>query len=313
MLRVYFQLIFMVIIWGFSFVIVDLSVEFIPPLSIALYRFIVASISFFLIDIYFKFKRKRESNSGNINNQRFTRTDWILLIIASFTGISFFFLFQYSSIEIIGPSLPALFVCLITPVIISILALIFFKEKLNTFRILGFIIATFGGFLLVSGGDINNLTPESPNFLGYIFALMTPILWAVYSTVTKNVSKKSSSITMNKYIAYLGTLELMLFVIINGEFINFIQNFLNLPLFLSAVYLGVACYILGYYIWQNSQKNLESSKVASFLYIEPFLTLLFSLLLQRSETIVLWNIIGGIIVLLAVLIINYERKEKNGI
>jgi drug/metabolite transporter (DMT)-like permease len=303
----------MVIIWGFSFIVVDLAVEFIPPLSIALYRFIIASISFLLIDIYLKFKKKGETNSRNIINQKFSRNDWILLLIASFTGISLFFLFQYSSIEIVGPSIPALFVCLITPVIISILALIFFKEKLNRFKIFGFIIATIGGFLLVTGGNINNLTPESPNFLGYLFALMTPILWAVYSTVTKNISKNSSSITMNKYIAYLGTIELVIFVIINGEFNIFIQNFLNVPLFLCATYLGIVCYVLGYYIWQNSQKKLESSKVASFLYIEPFLTLLFSLLLQRSETIVLLNIIGGIIVLLAVLIINFERKEKKGI
>jgi len=64
--------------------------------------------------------------------------------------------------------------------------------------------------------------------------------------------------------------------------------------------------VLGYYIWQNSQKLLKSSKVASFLYIEPFLTLIFSFLLQRSETILLWNIIGGVIVLIAVLIINYK-------
>lgn len=313
MLRVYLQLIFMVIIWGFSFVIVDIAVEYIPPLSIALYRFLIASISFLLIDIYFKFKKKRALHSTINNKQNFSKNDWILLIIASFTGISFFFLFQYSSIEIIGPSLPALFVCLITPVIITILALFFFNEKLNKFKIVGFIIATIGGFLLVTGGDISNLTPISPNYLGYIFALMTPILWAVYSTVTKKISKNTSSITMNKYIAYIGTIELIIFVLINGEFIVFVQNFLNVPLFLCAVYLGVGCYILGYYIWQNSQKNLESSKVASFLYIEPFLTLLFSLLLQRSETIVLWNIIGGIIVLVAVLIINYERKEKKKI
>ena len=100
---------------------------------------------------------------------------------------------------------------------------------------------------------------------------------------------------------------LFIFVLINGELVLFAQNFLNFSLFLCAVYLGLGCYVLGYYIWQNSQKTLKSSKVASFLYIEPFLTLLFSLLLQRSETIVLWNITGGIIVLIAVLIINYEK------
>ncbi|MFX1502322.1 MAG: DMT family transporter [Promethearchaeota archaeon] len=301
----------MVILWGFSFVIVDIAVEVIPPLSIALYRFVIASCTFLLIDFYFKLKKKDKLNAvkRSNNNYKFSKNDWILMLIASFTGISVFFLAQYSAIEIIGPSLPALFVCLITPVIITILALVFFKEKLNTFKILGFIIATMGGFLLVTGGNINTLSPISPNFLGYLFALMTPLLWAIYSTVTKKVNKTSSSIAMNKYIAYFGTLELFIFVLINGELVIFIENLLNGLLLLCAIYLGVGCYILGYYIWQNSQKVLQSSKVASFLYIEPFLTLIFSLLLKRSETIVLWNIIGGIIVLVAVLIINYEKKK----
>ncbi|MFW9880829.1 MAG: EamA family transporter [Candidatus Thorarchaeota archaeon] len=162
----------------------------------------------------------------------------------------------------------------------------------------------------MTGGDLNILAPESPNFFGYFFALITPILWAIYSTATKKVSKTSSSNTMNKFVAYIGTIEIFIFVLINGELVFFAQNFMNFPLFLCAVYLGLGCYVIGYYIWQNSQKALKSSKAASFLYIEPFLTLLFSLLLQRSETIVVWNIIGGIIVLIAVLIINYEKKIK---
>ncbi|MFX1379847.1 MAG: DMT family transporter [Promethearchaeota archaeon] len=310
MLRVYLQLIFMVILWSFSFIIVDIAVEFIPPLSIALYRFVIASISFVVIDIYYNLRKKRNIVKDNMIKNKFSKNDWILMIIASFTGISLFFFFQYSSVEIIGPSLPALFVCLITPVIITILALFFFKENLNPIKILGFIIATIGGFLLVTGGDVNNLAPDSPNYLGYLFALLTPILWAIYSTVTKKISQTNSSIRMNKYIAYIGTFELIIFMLINGELTSFISNFLNISLFLCAVYLGLGCYVLGYYIWQNSQKVLESSKVASFLYVEPFLTLIFSLLLQRSEIIVLWNIIGGIIVLIAVLIINYEKKIK---
>lgn len=308
MLIVYLKLIFMILIWSFSFVIVDIAIEFIPPLSIALYRFIIASFTFLIIDIYFKYikKEKIDNPIDSKIKSKFSKKDWILIILASFTGVSLFFLAQYSAIEIIGPSLPALFVCLITPVIITILALVFFKEKLNAFKIIGFTIATIGGFLLVTGGDITTLTPQSANFLGYFFALMTPILWAIYSTATKRISKTSSSNTINKYIAYIGTVELIIFVLLNGELIIFINNFLNILLFICAVYLGLGCYVLGYFIWQNSQKMFKSSKVASFLYIEPFLTLLFSLLLQRSETIVLWNIIGGIIVLVAVLIINYK-------
>jgi len=306
MLVIYLQLVFMVIIWSFSFVVVDIAVEFMPPLSVALYRFIVVSLTFIIIDIYLKIIRKKKFNKNDIKKISFSKNDWILLILASFTGVSFFFFAQYSAIEIIGPSLPALFVCLLAPIVITVLALIFFKENLNLTKVIGFVIASIGGFLLITGGNLKTLTPEDPNFIGYLFALITPFLWAVYSTLTKKVTQSNSSLVMLKYIAYLGTIELFIFVVINNELFIFISNVFNVILLLCVIYIGILCYILGYYIWQNSQSNLKSSKVASFLYIEPFITLLFSILLQRSETIVVWNILGGIIVLGAVLIINYK-------
>ncbi|MFX0018476.1 MAG: DMT family transporter [Promethearchaeota archaeon] len=309
MLVIYFFLVLMIVIWSFSFIIVDISVEFIPPLSIALYRFIIASIGFLLIDLYIKLKKNKIKNkTPKIKTKSYSKREWIYLVLASFFGVSFFFFAQYSAINLIGPSLPALFVCLLAPVMISILALIFFNEKLNKLKIGGFIIASFGGFLLVSGGNLQNITPESPNFLGYMFALMTPIFWAIYSTITKKIVKNSSSNQMNKYISYLAVIELLFLVLINNEFKIFVQNFFNPILFISSIYLGIGCYIVGYYIWQYSQNKLKSAKVASFLYIEPFLTLMFSILLQRSDVVVIWNILGGIIVLIAVLIINYERK-----
>jgi drug/metabolite transporter (DMT)-like permease len=295
----------MVIIWGFSFVVVDIAVEFMSPLSVALYRFIVASLTFIIIDIYLKITRKNTKNK-EINRVSYSGNDWIKIIISSFTGVSFFFFAQYSAINIIGPSLPALFVCLLAPVIITFLALIFFKEKLSTTKVIGFIIASIGGFLLITGGSLNKLSPENPNFLGYLFAIITPFLWAIYSTLTKKIAPNGSQLTMLKYIAYMGTLELFIFVFFNSELTIFISNMFNLTLILCVIYIGIFCYILGYYIWQNSQLKLNSSKVASFLYIEPFITLLLSTIFRRSETIVVWNIIGGLIVLIAVLIINYK-------
>jgi len=308
MLLVYLELIFMIIMWGFSFVVIDIAIVFIPPLSIAFYRFIIASFTFLIIDIYLKIRKNKEPIDNNKSDKpsKFLKNDWILMILASFTGISFFFLAQYTAIQIIGPSLPALFVCLLAPIVITILALIFFNEKLNTLKIIGFLVASIGGFLLITGGNLSIFTSESPNFIGYLFALITPLLWAIYSTATKKINQTNSNFKMLKYIAYLGTIELFVFVLLNNELLIFITNFFNIIVLLSALYTGIGCYILGYYIWQNSQLKLKSSKTASFLYIEPFITLLFSFLLKRSETILFWNILGGIIVLIAVLIINYK-------
>ncbi|MHA2182188.1 MAG: DMT family transporter [Promethearchaeota archaeon] len=298
----------MIVMWSFSFVVVDIAVEYIPPLSIAFYRFIIASFTFLIIDLYFKFRKNKKTVDNEMISKysKFQRNDWILIVIASFTGISVFFLAQYTAIQIIGPSLPALFVCLLAPIVITILALLFFNEKLSILKIIGFSIASIGGFLLITGGDLAKLTPESPSFIGYLFALLTPLFWAIYSTATKKIIQTNSNLRILKYIAYLGTIELFIFVLLNNELVIFLSNLFNIVVLLSALYTGIGCYIVGYYIWQNSQLKLKSSKAASFLYIEPFITLLFSFLLKRSETIVMWNIIGGIIVLIAVLIINYK-------
>ncbi len=310
MLIIYALLIVMIIIWSFSFVLVDIALNIIPPISIALTRFLIVSLVFIIVDLYFFINRKRQVDKYNKKKEslRYTRKEWIYLIIASFCGILLFFVAQYSAIELIGPSLPALFVCLLSPVVISILALIFFKEKLTKVKILGFAIATVGGFLLVTGGDLRTLTPATPNFLGYLFALMTPIIWAIYSIITKRIITNKSNFKTLKYIAYFGTIELFIILILNNELLIFIQNFFNIYVFLIGIYLGIGCYIIGYFIWQKSQKELKSSKGASFLYVEPFLTLFFLILLNRAETILLGNLVGGVIVLVAVLVINYEKN-----
>ncbi|TFG09591.1 MAG: hypothetical protein EU535_08945 [Promethearchaeota archaeon] len=312
MLKIYGSLTVMIIMWSFSFIIVDIGIEFITPLSLAFYRFIIASVIFGIIDLFAFLKRRYSSNISNKKKENFSfnKENILSLIAASLSGVSLFFFSQYLAIGLIGPSLPALFVCLLAPIIISVFALIFFNERLTKIKILGIIIATVGSFFLITGGDITNILPNSPNFVGYVLALVTPLLWAIYSTISKYLIKKSTSIKINKYISYLGLIELFLFVLISNEIGVFFLNFRNIIVFLCALYLGLGSYVIGYYIWQYSQTKLNSLKVASFLYIEPFFTLIFSFLLSRNEVIILGNIIGGLIVLIAVIIINYEREIK---
>ena len=308
MLIIYVLLILMVLIWSFSFVLVDIVVEFIPPMSLALTRFLIVSLVFIIVDIFLFIHRKIQNNRIEEKKEKplYSKTEWLYIVIASFCGIALFFVFQYLAIDLIGPSLPALFVCLLSPVLITVFALIFFGEKLTTIKLIGFMVATIGGFLLVTGGDLRTLTPIAPNFIGYLFALLTPLLWAIYTITTKKLSKEKSNLITLKYIAYLGTVELFIFVLLNNQLLVFIQNLANVYALITGIYLGIGCYIFGYFIWQKSQKELKSSKGASFLYIEPFLTLIFSILLNRVETILVWNLVGGFIVLVAVLIINYK-------
>ena len=311
MFLVYVSLILMIIFWGLSFIVVHIAVEYIPPLSVALYRLFIASLSFFIMDIYLKFRKKCNKIHYHANEMESKKAlnFWLLILLASFSGISLYLFFLYSAVELIGPSIPALYDCLVSPVIIAIFAIIFFREKLNKLTIVGFFLASIGSYFLITGGDITEITPKSPSFLGYIFILLTPLLWGTYSTVIKQLEISYSSISafkILKYITYLGCLELFIFVVITNQLSIFLTNFLNIVLILCGIYLGLICLVFGYFTWNYSQKKLQSSKVASFLYIEPFITLLFAFIFRRTETIYLLNIVGAIIVLIAVIIINYK-------
>lgn len=139
MLFIYGLLVLMVFLWSFSFVLVDIALEFIPPTSLALTRFLLASLSFLIVDLYLFIRRRQrgEGPSKTTERRSYTKLDWIYLGIASFSGTSFFFAIQYAAIELIGPSLPALFVCLLAPVLITVLAVVFFNERLTKLKIIG--------------------------------------------------------------------------------------------------------------------------------------------------------------------------------
>ena len=304
----------MIFFWGFSFIIVDIAMDFVTPLSIALYRLLIAAISMILIDLFLRKKnyKKPVLISNKVINSESERNYWFYIVLASLAGVSLYLFVIYSAISLIGPSLPVLVDCLINPILITLLSLVIFKEKLSKNKVIGFIIASFGAFLLITGGNTGVLQPNSPNFLGYILALLAPLMWSFYTIAIKKVKQYNSSRTdfQNlKNISIFGSIEFFILVIITGQLNIFLNNFLNITVFLCALYLGLGAFVIGYYIWSYSLKKLKSSSVASFLYLQPFITLILSIIFQRNDVIGLWNIIGGIIVMIALVIINYKKQE----
>ncbi len=314
MLLTYVLLFVMIFFWGFSFIIVNIAMDFVTPLSIALYRLIIASISMILIDLYLRKKnyKKEALNTSNTGDEKSEFNYWLCVVLASLAGVSLYLVFIYSAISLIGPSLPVLLDCLINPILINILSLFIFKEKLNKNKSIGFIIASIGLYLLITGGDIRVLQPNSPNFIGYILALLAPLMWSFYTIAIKKVKQFDNSRTdfQNlKNISIFGCIEFFILILLAGEFNIFLNNFLNPIVVLCALYLGLGAFVIGYYIWSYSLKKLRSSSVASFLYLQPFLTLIFSIIFQRNDVIGVWNIIGSLIVIVALIIINYKRQE----
>jgi drug/metabolite transporter (DMT)-like permease len=70
----------------------------------------------------------------------------------------------------------------------------------------------------------------------------------------------------------------------------------------AVLFLGIGCSGLGYLFWYAALEELETSRVAAFLYIEPLVTLLAAAVLLR-EPIQAPTIAGGLLVLAGVFLV----------
>lgn len=262
-----FLMLMLIIFWGSSFVVVKQVLgNGLTPTAIATFRFLTAG-GFFLIALFAK---------RNINqNYQLTiqRRDSPTLLILALTGVTFFFTIQYTGIQMAGPSIAAILVCLLSPILITVFSARLFKEHLTKRQILGILIAVLGTLSVVSA-DMLNLQGSMQFFIGSLILLLTPILWAIYSLLGKKIMEKYDAFLVVAYVNVLGGLCLVPFSLAE----NSLHQILTLGTneWLAILYLSFTCSLLGYYIWFYVLKKAGAA-VSSFLFAEPLVTALFAI------------------------------------
>ena len=115
-----------------------------------------------------------------------------------------------------------------SPVIIIFLSILFFKEKINFFRILGLFICIAGVFTIISKGNLDFLI--NLNFtIGDLWVLGAALGWALYSIYLLNWKSKFSLMARFTLIAMFGFMSLFPFFILENIYFaktNYNQTFL---------------------------------------------------------------------------------------
>lgn len=276
-----------VTLWGASFIASKFLLEYLSPLSIIWGRLVLA-VMFLLVIVIL---RKR-SFAMKLNDFKWLV---ILALVASFhlwiqvTGLKF--TSASNTGWIIGFS----------PVFMTILGVIFFKEKLSLLRISGIIIAFAGVLLLISKGNFRDF-----NFLqhkGDLLIFASAFTWSVYSLITKKVTLNYAPMMTILYLFFFMAIILSPFTI-NQTNIDAVTH-LSLNGWTALLFLGFFSSGVAYVFWASAMSEMDSSKVGAFLYIEPFVTL-FTAWIVLNENITVVTVISGIIIIGGVVMVNYE-------
>ena len=283
----------LIIFWGSSFVVVKIALdEGLTPVAIATFRFLIAG-GLFLATLLFKKNKERDYKL------LVEKRDAATLLFLALTGVTFFFTIQYTGIKMAGPSIAAIFVCLLSPIFISVLSARMFEEHLMKKQIFGIGLAVAGGFIVIAGGTLS-FPSDREFFLGSLILLSTPVLWAAYSLLGKKIVEKYNPFLVVAYITVLGGLCLIPFSLAENSLHQIFT--MSLHAWLAILFLSLTCSVLGYYIWFYVLKQVGPTVTSSFLFAEPLVTVLFAVTFVGEE-VGLPILAGGLLIFIGVYLV----------
>ena len=187
------------LIWSGNFIIARGVIKDIPPVTLAFFRWLLATI------IILPFAWKYFTAELSI-----VRSNFGFLLLAAVTGVSMFNTFVYIAGHYSTAINMALLGTCTSPLMSVIFARIFLKEKITPLRIVGMCICITGVLLLLSKGNIETLLNFSFT-KGDWWILAAAFTFAIYNTMVKKKPAAMNSVNFLFVIFGLGTLILLPF------------------------------------------------------------------------------------------------------
>ena len=240
------------------------GVEYVPPISLAFWRWLTVFL------ILFPFFYNEILKNKKYINKEF----WKLFFLGSMgCGICGAFPFiagmstTMANMGIIYTS---------SPIFIIILSAMFFNDKINFSRVIGLVLCLIGVLAIISKGNLDLLI----NFKftsGDLWMIGAAMGWAVYSIYLLNWKSKFSLMARFTLIAMFGTISLFPFYILEEIFYfntAFNSNFLFWVLF-AAISPGIIAFTL----YTKVQKYLGASLTGFTLYIFSIYSAIYGIIL----------------------------------
>jgi len=282
-----FLMLVVILLWGVSFISIKIAVTEIPPITMALIRFAIASLLLVII--------LRRVEPGT----KVEKKDILLLSLGGMLGITLYFFFENIGVKLSTATNASLIVTTI-PIIAIILELLFFPSNLSMLKVVGVGIAIVGTYLSVTANG--EMEFNSKNFIGNLFMLGAMLSWALYTLVNKNLQVKYSGLFLTTYQTVIGTVCLAPLSMV--EYAQW-QPF-SLTAFVHVLFLAICCSVICYLLYMYVLKHLDVVITTLYLNLVPVVGVVSGYLVL-NESVLPIQIFGGLLTLLAILIVNWDQ------
>ena len=309
----YILLILTTIIWGGTWplgrwlVSEEVGGATIPPFMIAVIRYFLAVICFFLI---LRIKEKTL-------NWQFAKNNWKILAIMGLLSVT---IYQagYLIGELFTSASDASIMVATNAVWVIILSSTFLKtERFAWRKMVGSLLAFMAVVIVV--GFSPNVNVEN-RILGDIMILIAALGYATYTVISRYFLNKTrektdcyqpSSIWIMTWVSLFGFLiTTPIALIISPEYLNPI-SYLTIPLrvWIGISYLAFISTIGAYTFYLEGVKRLNASRAAIFQALVPLFGVVFSAIFLQEEFDIIIYPFALFLVIIGILLVNFKKKK----
>ncbi|MGD9761757.1 MAG: DMT family transporter [Candidatus Izemoplasmatales bacterium] len=292
--------IFFSIIFGFSFMMSKIALEYVTPVGLIAYRFLLALIVFEIL-------RLTRVIKININKKALLS----IVLVAIFQPV-LYFLFETFGLAKTTSAEAGLMIALI-PIFVTILSTFILKEKPLFLQVI-FILISVSGVVLIQVFK-SGLNFESAS-IGFGLLLLAVISAALFNIASRSAAKDHKPHEITYVMMILGAVSFngiyLIQLLIENDLSRYFSNLSNPAVIFPILYLGIIASIIGFFLVNYSLNKLPAHISSVYSNISTIVAVIAGAIFL-NEDLYFYHIIGGVMIITGVYgaaRINYLRNRK---
>ncbi|WP_028544459.1 DMT family transporter [Paenibacillus taiwanensis] len=277
---------FLILIWGINWPLSKFALAYAPPILFAGLRTFIAGI----ILLAFALTRFKQL--------RFKET-WPIYVLASILNIVLYYGFQTVGLQYMPAGLFSAIV-FFQPVLLGIFSWLWFGELMYGLKMVGLLLGFAGVSVMSIGGFTGNISGW-----GIVLAIASAISWATGSMYMKKQAAQVDSVWMTTMQMLIGGIVML----VSGSFVEnwadiiWSGSFVGVTLFISVFVIA-----LGWLVYFTLIGTGEASKVGSFTFLIPVVSILISVIFFH-EKVTVSLLTGLVLIAFSILFVNVKPKR----
>lgn len=276
--------------WGISASSNKIALREVPPATLALIRFTIASLIMGLM------------NRGLNKGVKVSAKDRLPMILGGVIGVTFYFVCENYGLTLISAANATILLATI-PVITLLVESLYYKKKISLQQWLGSALSIAGVALVL--GNSFSVNRGYQAIIGSLLMMGAALCWVAYSMINKNFEGRYPSLYLTFYQNAWGAACLIPFALMErGSW-----QPIGLLSWGNILFLALFCSALGFFLYLYGLSYLSASQANVYINLMPFIGVLSAYLILK-ESLYPLQLLGGVIIIAGIVVVNYQPKGK---